>query len=161
MNSRNEIIKKLYDYVGIPVVSNQQDSKRPKFPFIGYTVINVDKTEASYRDLSLVPGTDFEFDIKNAMKLQVISTMSVTAYSNNQDEAYFKAKLARHFFINGFNESTASFVVVDVLPLENRSVIEVDKYVHSYGFDVIIRTEESVEKLTPTIENYNILKKED
>jgi hypothetical protein len=162
MKFRNDVIKGLYDYLLKPVILSPQGQNRPPYPFIGYTVISADNEESEYLQNELTPGTEFEYDIKATLKTQVINTLSFTSYSDKENEAYSLARNAMNWFNHiGYDYSLEKdFVIVDVLPLENRDQLEVDKYVRRWGFDVIIRIGVDIVRIDSTIETYTIKREE-
>jgi hypothetical protein len=154
MNLTNDLVRGIYDYMGIPVILNPQGTNRPEYPYIGYTVISTG-TEESQGNL------DNEYvgpDIKASLTTPMRHTISFTAYSNKESEAYSTAKSLVDWFRHiGYDYTLEKeIVIVDVFPLENRDQLEVDEFERRYGFDVVFRTTDKVDRFDTTIETYTI-----
>jgi len=152
---KNDLIFDLYSYLNIPVIQSPQAQNKPSYPFIGYTMItsNIALSQGNLSD-KLVDGTTFEFDIESKLETPVNHTFSFTAYSDTEQEAYLKAKMAVDYFRHIVFDK--EYVIVDVTSLSERSMLEVDEYEYRWGFDITVKTKDTVIRKDATIEDYSI-----
>lgn len=158
INIRNTIIKELYQYIQKPIIPNTNTQKRPGYPFADYSITaNVgDSGEGNYS------YSESGIDLKETLSLQNKISFSFNVYSKDEIESYELAKNIwdwfRHIGVDvlSFN----NIVVVDVMDIDNRTILEINKYEMRYGFDVIVRYKDSIEKIDITIDEYTITEKE-
>lgn len=151
---RNIIIRELYSYIKKPVIPNTDTQNRPNYPFADYSITSniPDSGEGNYTLQS--EG----LDVKETLSLQNKISFSFNVYSKNEVECYNLAKdiwnWFRHIGIDVL--SNFNIAVVDVMTIDNRSILEVNQYEMRYGFDVIVRYKESIERVDLTIQDYSI-----
>ena len=121
------------------------------------------KDSELYNGLSLFDFVSNEIenklvDLKETLSSNVEITFSFNAYSLSSLEAKNLGKLAHDYFrFAGYQYlSDNGIIVVDVGNVQNRDLLEVDQYERREGFDVRIRTLDTIERITPEILDYNI-----
>lgn len=157
----NDIVAGLYNALGIPVIYSPSSNNQPPFPYIGYSITMRYSDFGHGNDLyELVPSTNpgFDQDFLESVELQPESMYSFTAYSQDQSEAFAKAKEAWDWFrLKGIDYlRSKGITVVEVMSIQNRDQLEVDEYTRREGFDVRIRFDDLIENRIETIESYTI-----
>lgn len=163
---RNQIIYKLYQYMGIPVVPQDQIQPKPAYPYMTYKFIvpyNHFGHQGNYSQ-NLVPSNDdrFEYDVEETLELQPQMTLSLNAYCKGEPDsqmiAYETAKKAMDWFKHvGYQDlSDLNVVVVNIEAFGDRTVLIVDDYEARVGFDVIMRTTDIIKRRFETIETWDI-----
>lgn len=154
INIRNIIIRELYAYIQKPIIANTSTQPRPPYPFADYSIIaNIsDNGEGNYA------LEDEGVDVKEILSLQNKISFSFNIYSKNEVECYNLAKDIWNWFRHIGVDVLSNFniAVVDVMTIDNRSILEVNQYEMRYGFDVIVRYKESIERVDLTIQDYSI-----
>lgn len=158
---RNDIVSGLYAHLSLPVVLIPMAENRPPYPFVGYAVTSPYIQPGYGNDgYELVPSENpsFDFDALTHVELQPEATFSFTAYSTSSVEALNTAKAAWNWFrLIGIDYlSSKGIAVIEVLPIENRDLLEVNEYERREGFDVRFRFDDKIENRIETIENYTI-----
>ena len=154
INIRNIIIRELYAYIQKPIIPNTDTQNRTNYPFADYSITSniPDSGEGNYSLQS--EGVD----VKETLALQNKIAFSFNVYSKNEVECYNLAKdiwnWFRHIGIDVL--SNFNIAVVDVMTIDNRSILEINQYEHRFGFDVIVRYKESIERVDLTIQDYSI-----
>lgn len=154
---RNTIIKELHNYIQKPIIPNSNTQNRPNYPFCDYSIIAL---VSSGEEGNYSFGDSGE-DILSTVELQTKMPMSFNAYSDNEVDAYNLAKNMWNYFkhIGEMPLSLKHITIVDVMDIQNRTILEIDKYEYRYGFDVIVRYKESIERTDLTIQDYSIERK--
>lgn len=151
---RNTIIQELYDYIQKPIISNTNTQNRPEYPFADYSITALisDSGEGNYK------LEDAGIDVKETLSLQNKISFSFNVYSKDEIECYNLAKDIWDWFkfIGVDVLSLNNIAVVDVMDIDNRTILEVDKYEIRYGFDVIVRYKKDIDKISTTIDEYSI-----
>lgn len=167
INARNIIIKNLHTHIGKPIIPNTVTENRPAYPFCDYsiTALIMDKgiEDQKYTDKIYAVGEEPEFeDLTNSITIQNKISFSINSYSTSETESYNLIKSAWNFFKHaGINIlMNNNIAVVDVLNIQNRTILNVDDYEIRYGFDAIIRYKEVIDRTDLIVENYTITKKE-
>ena len=163
---RNQIIYKLYQYMELPIVPQDQIQSKPAYPYMTYKFIVPYNQFNHQGDIlqNLVPSTDdrFEYDIEETLKLQVQMTISLNVYCKGEPDsqmvAYEIAKKAMGWFKHvGYQDlSDLNVVVVNIEAFGDRTVLIVDDYEARVGFDVILRTTDTIKRRIETIETWDI-----
>lgn len=162
---RNNIIKSVSDYIGIPVILSNQVDPEMDCPFILYSVVThyiPDNTIGHY-DVVVRNG-----DAKEIRREDPTSVFSFTACSQNreedgmviygEDEAISLADKLQGWFMHvGYDVLAASGAVVDsVNNVQSRSFLQVDEEARRWGFDAVIRYVRRDERVIETIEKVNL-----
>ena len=159
---RNLIVSKLYAKTAKPVIQMEQTATKPAYPFIGYKIIVSDNREPgqSIMERISVDSADplFDYDIKETAIDQVTATFSFNAYAAKSSDSYELAMTAKNYIEHNlyFDLKDAGAVVVSVEAIGDRTVLIDPAYEFRYGFDVIIRMVNSVDRTVSTIEEINI-----
>ena len=160
---RNLIVSKLYAKTAKPVIQMEQTATKPPYPFIGYKIIVSDNREPgqSIMERVAVDSIDplFDYDIKETAIDQVTATFSFNAYGAKSSDAYELAMTAKNYIEHNmyYDLKDAGAVVVSVEAIGDRTVLIDPAYEFRYGFDVIIRMVNSVDRIVATIENTEII----
>ena len=158
---RNDIVKGLHAHVGVNVVPTDTADRKPKYPYMSYKIITSHDSNTFSLVDAVVPSTTsgFEHDVKVTSKEQAHFTMSVNAYSLDEDEAHnLAAKAADWFKFHGYHYLVGcNIVVISVGSVADRTAQIVDDYERRYGFDVRIRAARGITKRVETIESHNII----
>ena len=163
---RYQIIYKLYQYMGIPVVPQDQIQPKPAYPYMTYKFIvpyNHFGHQGNY-SRKLIPSNDdrFEYDVEETLEMQPQMTLSLNVYCKGEPDsqmvAYEIAKKAMDWFKHvGYQDlSDLNVVVVNIEGFGDRTVLIVDDYEARVGFDVILRTTDTIKRRFETIETWDI-----
>lgn len=156
INVRDKIIEELYEHLQLPIRPNGDTKKRPGYPYVSYaiTTVIVDPGEGN------VSIEDAGEDVILTLSLQNKISFSFTAYSRDEAESFNTIKLVQDWFrhIGVETLSDNHIAVVDVMNIDNRTILEVNKYEMRYGCDVIVRYDDVIERTEITIDEYSIEK---
>lgn len=128
-NIRETVCRGLKEYLGIPVIRNNQNRDPPNYPYVSYTVTTLANANK---------GTYGEFtdgiDRKN-----VKQTWSITAQSDNNDESVELAYKVREWLehVGRLYLSKNKVIVEQVTNITNRDNIVTIDYEYKNGFDVV------------------------
>ena len=152
---RNEIVYRLEQHIGCPVILSEQIAEQPEYPYCYYSVLASRISHHAFGLHELVADGDAQIAQRSEL---VAATMSYTFCSMNretedgyiygEDEALELAEKAHGFFLlSAHNVSTANgdIVINNVGTVTNRSDFLVEETVRRYGFDVrfnFVRTDE-------------------
>lgn len=127
---RTTIAKGLKDYVQCWVIRGNQTGEMPAFPFIAYNITT---------PTSENKGTYGVYEDGTARK-SVTLTISVTAHSDDYDEAVEIASKAREWldYVGTVYLSDNDIVVQSVGTVTDRSNILTTEYMYSQGFDCVL-----------------------
>ena len=145
----NDIVKGLYGHLNKPVVRGNQTAPIPPKPYITYVPL-VEMMDNGMGNIS-----------QESIEYQNKTSISFTAYGDTPNDAYNLAKQAHNWFKHlGYDYLARNGItVVESLTIETRDMLEVDKYDYRQGFDVVFRTEETIESDGNFIEFYEIRRK--
>ena len=159
---RNLIVSKLYAKTAKPVIQMEQTSTKPPYPFIGYKIIVSGNREPgqSIMERVAIDSIDplFDYDIKETAIDQVTATFSFNAYGAKPADAYDLAITAKNYIEHNmyYDLKDIGAVVVSVEAIGDRTVLIDPAYEFRYGFDVIIRMVNSVDRIVSNIQEINI-----
>src|SRR5690554_2659792 len=167
---RNQIIHKLHQYMELPIVPQDQTEPKPAYPYMTYKFIvpyNHFGHQGNY-SRKLIPSNDerFEYDIEETLETQAQMTLSLNAYckgeSDSQMVAYEIARKAMGWFKHvGYQDLLdLNITVVNIEAFGDRTVLIVDDYEARAGFDVILRTTDTIKRRIETIETWDMNIKE-
>lgn len=154
-NVRNKIVAGLYAFVQKPVIFQPQNTPLPPYPFVAFSITSDYMRTLDDGNVQNVPQL---VDLKETLSSNVEITFSFNAYSLNSLEAKNLAKKVHDYFrFVGYQYlADNGIIVVDVGNVQNRDLLEVDQYERREGFDVRIRTLDTIERTTPEIVTYTI-----
>ena len=146
IEARNEIVYRLEQHIGCPVILSDQIADQPEYPYCYYSVL---ASRISNHAFGLRELTTKNETLITKRSEPVGATMSFTFCSMNretddgyifgEDEALELAEKAHGFFLlNAHNISTANGdIVIDNLgTVAKRSSCQVEETIRCYGFDV-------------------------
>jgi len=157
---RNGVVKGLYEHIGCPVVPTDTVDRKPDYPYISYKITSSHDTSTFSLADEIAESTNpsFEHDVLTTRIEQPQLTLSINAYSNNDDEAYTLAAKARDWFTYhgdlffvGLN-----IVIIKAANITDRTHQVVDDFERRYGFDVRIRAARAITKRVETIESFDL-----
>lgn len=154
INIRNIIIRELYNHIQKPIIPNTSTQTRPPYPFADYSIIaNIpDNGEGNYA------LEDEGLDVNEILSLQNKISFSFNIYSKDEVECYNLAKDIWDWFKHIGVDVLSNFniAIVDVMTINNRTILEINEYEIRYGFDLIVRYDDTINKTSITIDNYSI-----
>ena len=146
---RNAMVKKLWDYLGCPVVLADQVQPEATFPFVIYSVTAPYIPGNTMGDYRTLPDGEDSTVVRRVMPT---ATFSFTCCSMNRmgeggtfvsgaDEAYELADEAMGWFLHtGYMDISAlGITVVEVGQVQDRTTLVIDEAARRFGFDVQIR----------------------
>ena len=146
---RNAMVKKLWDYLGCPVVLADQVQPEATFPFVIYSVTAPYIPGNTMGDYRTLPDGEDSTVVRRVMPT---ATFSFTCCSMNRmgeggtfvsgaDEAYELADEAMGWFLHtGYMDVSAlGITVVEVGQVQDRTTLVIDEAARRFGFDVQIR----------------------
>ena len=146
---RNAMVKKLWDYLGCPVVLADQVQPEATFPFVIYSVTAPYIPGNTMGDYRTLPDGEDSTVVRRVMPT---ATFSFTCCSMNRmgeggtfvsgaDEAYELADEAMGWFLHtGYMDVSAlGITVVEVGQVQERTTLVIDEAARRFGFDVQIR----------------------
>ena len=157
-NIKNSIVKGLHEHLQVEVVPTDTADRKPKYPYLSYKITTSleSDTFSLVDDIVESDSLDFEYDVEVTRKEQAHFTMSINAYSDNDDVAHELAVKATNWFkFHGyFDLVNTNVAVVNVTSITDRTQQIVDDYERRYGFDVRIRAAMAIKKRIETIEEH-------
>ncbi|WP_406945759.1 LIC_12616 family protein [Halobacillus sp. SY10] len=134
LETRNTITNELFNFMGIPVIPDDDDGDVPDYPYIVYS----DTTDNTRRGHDSITYTNTEEGFEKTYSNQVGTSYSFNAYSDSRDQAKELAFQMIEFFgrLGRDRLNNAGVAVQDVSSLQNRSLMLIDHYVRRYGIDV-------------------------
>lgn len=128
-NIRETVCRGLKEYLGVPVIRNNQNRDPPDYPYISYTVTTF---------ASANKGTYGEFT-DGIDRKPVKHTWSITAQSDNNDESVTLACKAREWLEHSgrLYLSKNKVIVEQVTNITNRDSVITADYEYKNGFDVV------------------------
>lgn len=161
---KNKIVKGLREHLGFHVVPTDTAGQKPEYPYLSYKITSSLENNGGFNLIDhVVPSDspDFEYDIETTRSEQAQFSLSVSAYSNDEDEACRLAIRAADWFkFTGYAYlKDCNVIVVNVSNVSDRAIQIVDDYERRYGFDVRCRAARSVTKRVETIEQYSFQNK--
>lgn len=154
-NIRNVITNGIKAYTDLITVNTDNPHKKPPYPYYSYKMTTLYKP-MGHEGTRLTVND--EGVVKETVILQPQMTISFNSYSNNILEANEKALKAWEWFkfAGYYHLKNNNLVVVDVMPVQDRTTFLTVGYEYRQGFDVILRTVHKIEREIETIEEYNI-----
>ena len=165
---RNAMVKKLWDYLGCPVVLADQVQPEATFPFVIYSVTAPYIPGNTMGDYRTLPDGEDSTVVRRVMPT---ATFSFTCCSMNRmgeggtfvsgaDEAYELADEAMGWFLHtGYMDiSTLGIAVVEVGQVQDRTTLVIDEAARRFGFDVQIRYTREDTLNVPSIKKVTIKK---
>jgi len=158
--SKNVIVQGLNAYLNVSVVPTDTTDPKPPYPYVSYKIISALEGDTFALVDEIVPSDNpnFQHDVKVTRKEQSHFTISINAYSLDEDEARNLAietadwfKFHGYDFLKGHN-----LVVAKTGNIIDRTQQIVDDYERRYGFDVRIRAAREITKRVDTIESFTI-----
>lgn len=165
---RNAMVKKLWDYLGCPVVLADQVQPEATFPFVIYSVTAPYIPGNTMGDYRTLPDGEDSTVVRRVMPT---ATFSFTCCSMNRmgeggtfvsgaDEAYELADEAMGWFLHtGYMDISAlGITVVEVGQVQDRTTLVIDEAARRFGFDVQIRYTREDTLNVPSIKKVTIKK---
>ena len=165
---RNAMVKKLWDYLGYPVVLANQVQPEAPFPFVIYSVTAPYIPGNTMGDYRTLPDGEDSIVVRRVMPT---ATFSFTCCSMNRmgeggtfvsgaDEAYELADEAMGWFLHtGYMDISAlGITVVEVGQVQDRTTLVIDEAARRFGFDVQIRYTREDTLNVPSIKKVTIKK---
>lgn len=151
---RNKIVSNLYGLTGKPVIFIPTENPIPPYPFTTYSFISTYIDGASHEELK--PSTSGY--VNRELVTQSEFSLSFNSYSRDSIECKQLIKTVWDFFKHsGYHKlKELDLVVVEVTNIENRDILEVDKYERREGFDVRIRVVDTISRQVETIDKFNV-----
>lgn len=136
-NMRRITVKGLKNYLGCPVIRNNQNEAPPDYPFVSYTVTTLMRANN---------GTYGEYS-DDVYRKPTAQTWSITAQSDNNSESVNLISKAREWFDRAgtlyLNDNNV--IVQSVGSITNRDNVLTVGYEYKNGFDVDFWLFETVE----------------
>lgn len=165
---RNAMVKKLWDYLGCPVVLADQVQPEATFPFVIYSVTAPYIPGNTMGDYRTLPDGEDSTVVRRVMPT---ATFSFTCCSMNRmgeggtfvsgaDEAYELADEAMGWFLHAgyMDVSALGITVVEVGQVQDRTTLVIDEAARRFGFDVQIRYTREDTLNVPSIKKVTIKK---
>lgn len=165
---RNAMVKKLWDYLGCPVVLANQVQPEATFPFVIYSVTAPYIPGNTMGDYRTLPDGEDSTVVRRVMPT---ATFSFTCCSMNRmgeggtfvsgaDEAYELADEAMGWFLHAgyMDVSALGITVVEVGQVQDRTTLVIDEAARRFGFDVQIRYTREDTLNVPSIKKVTIKK---
>ena len=167
ISTRNNIISGLYNYINVPVILLNQAKPKSKnenkiqYPFVGYKITTPYNSEGGQDVVTVsdIPNSD---EVELTRSEQPTITISLTAYSTDEDEALQTALECRKWFefIGEDYLKENDIVVVNLTSVQNREALIAGDFEKRIGFDIIIRVTSKIKRIVTTIDSTDIQKGE-
>ena len=158
---KNGIVKGLHEHLGIDIVPADTASRKPDYPYISYKTITAIETARHSLIYETIPSTSegFEDDVLAIRKVQEHFTLSISAFSMDEDEARDTAiKAADWFtFAGRFRLAAMNVAVISMGSVTDRTQLLVDDYERRYGFDARIRAARGIAQRMEGIEGHSLI----
>ena len=137
-NIRETVCRGLKEYLGVPVIRNNQNRDPPNYPYVSYTVTAF---------ASANKGTYGEYE-DGIDRKSVKQTWSITAQSDNNDESVDLANMAREWLEHAGRLYLSEHKVIteQVTNITNRDNIITINYEYKNGFDVVFVLFDEIQK---------------
>lgn len=146
---RNTLVKKLWDYLGCPVVLADQVQPEAPFPFVVYSVTAPYIPGNEMGNYRTLPDGEDSVVVRRVMPTATFSftccSMNRTgedgAFVSGADEAAELADAAMGWFLHtGYMDISAlGITIVEVGQVQDRTTLVIDEAARRFGFDVQIR----------------------
>lgn len=146
---RNALVKKLWDYLGCPVVLADQVQPEAPCPFVVYSVTAPYIPGNEMGNYRTLPDGEDSVVVRRVMPTATFSftccSMNRTgedgAFVSGADEAYELADAAMGWFLHtGYMDISAlGITIVEVGQVQDRTTLVIDEAARRFGFDVQIR----------------------
>ena len=159
---RNFIVYELFKHTGSLVIPQDNPKNKPPYPYLAYKITSpyIPFEHQGNYSKELVPSQDegFEYDIEETVELQPQMVMSINSYSDNLIESQELIKKTYDWFKHAgyYDLLDSNLVVVNIQAFGDRTLLIVDNYEYRQGFDVILRTTDTIKRRIETIEEYRI-----
>ena len=156
---RNTIVKGIKEYTGFITVDTDNPHNKPKYPYYSYKMTSLYVPDQFTGTLGQINKID---TIEQSLVLQPKMTISFNSYSDDVVEANQAALKAWEWFkfVGYLKLKDKNIIVVDVMSIQDRTVMLVDDYEHRQGFDVVFRTTHTIEREIETIEKFEFKESE-
>jgi len=145
--------------MGMPIVPTDTAGRKPNYPYMAYKITTPYEGNTFSLADEAVPSENpkYDYDIKVTRKEQPHFTLSMSAYSDDEDKARDTAQQAADWFkfIGYHYFVTCNIVVISTTNVTDRTQQLVDDYERRYGFDVRIRAARSISKRIEGMETFN------
>lgn len=165
---RNALVKKLWDYLGCPVILADQVQPEAPFPFVIYSVMAPYIPGNEMGDYRTLPDGEDSVVVRRVMPTATFSftccSMNRTgedrAFVSGADEAYELADAAMGWFLHtGYMDISAlGITIVEVGQVQDRTTLVIDEAARRFGFDVQIRYTREDTLNVPSIKKVSIKK---
>lgn len=134
---RTVVIKGLKEYLGVPVIRNNQTANAPPYPYVSFTITTL-STEYNGTWGEYADGVD---------RKPTTQIWSITAQSNNNDESVSLANKARDWLdrVGRTYLKDNNVTVQKVMNITNRDNILTVEYEYKNGFDVVFALFEEIQ----------------
>lgn len=156
------IVAKIYEYTDLLPVPTDNIGNRPAYPFLSYKVTTsyIEPTNQGNYSKKAIGSLDdrFDYDIEETLEQQPTFTLSINAYSGDIFECQKEIKKVYDWFkfVGSEDLSSVNVVAVNIQAITDRTLLIVDNYEYRYGFDIVLRTTDTIKRRINTIENYSI-----
>lgn len=136
-NLRLKVVKKLKNYLQIPIIRGNQNAEPPKYPYLSYNVTTVaSENNGTYGEYS--DGID---------RKPVTQTWSITVQSDDESEALRLALKARDWLdhIGRAYLSDNHIIVQSITSVTSRDSILTIEYEYKKGFDIVFWLYDEIE----------------
>lgn len=147
------------DYTKYTTVDTDNPHVKPEYPYYSYKMTNLYTPDPFTGTNTQVNKID---TISQSVVLQPKITISFNSYSDDVVEANQAALKAWEWFkfVGYLKLKDKNIIVVDVMSIQDRTVMLVDDYEHRQGFDVVLRTTHTIEREIETIEKFEFKESE-
>lgn len=167
---RNGLVKRLWDYLGCPVILADQGQPEAPLPFAIYSVTAPYIPDGGLGDYAVLPDGENALVTRREMPTATFSftfcsqdrTGEDGVFIRGADEAMELADRAIGWFHHVGYEDIArmGITIVEVGQAQDRTTLIVDEAARRVGFDVLVRYTRVDARTASTIETVKIQKKE-
>lgn len=135
---RKTVIKGLKQYLGCEIVRANQTATMPEYPYVGYNIT----THSSENK-----GTYSEWENEHKAVKPVVQTWSITAKSNNYNEAVELANKAHDWLDYAGTQylNDNDVIIQSVGSVSDRSNLLTNEYEYAYGFDCFFSVTDEID----------------
>lgn len=151
---KNLIALGVYENSDMLLIPEESTGGRPQSPFATYKISTIAKGMGDRITKYKEAGEEF----KRTDSVTLNTTLSINVYGDEEKAL----QVYDYFKLFGLDTlRTEGYVIESIQGFGNRDFLQTDKIVNRIGFDVIIRSEHTIEQVTEWIESYTITEKQE
>ena len=149
---KNLIALGVYEDLDMLLIPEESTGKRPQPPFATYKISTIAKGMGN----RIIKYKELEEEFKRIDSVTLNTTLTINVYGDEEKAL----QVYNYFKLFGIDTLRAEgYVIESIQDFGNRDFLQTNKIINRIGFDIIIRSEHTVEQVEQWIESYTITQK--